>query len=166
MTVNLRAVFDCNVYFQALIRPSGPAGKCVKLALEGRIDLFCSASIIEEIRRTASHPKIRAKFSSITDAEVVSLIQSIERVGRFPHNIPEVFTHDRDPDDAHYVNLALVTNAKYVVSRDNDLLDLMDRTRPEGRDFRARFPSLEIIPPETLLRELERARRSTTQPER
>jgi hypothetical protein len=30
-----RVVFDCGVYFQALIAPSGPAGKCFAAATDG-----------------------------------------------------------------------------------------------------------------------------------
>jgi putative PIN family toxin of toxin-antitoxin system len=155
MTANPRAVFDCNVFFQALISPSGPSGQCVTHAFEGKIALFCSTVIIEELRGTTSDAKIRAKFTRITDASVASLIENTERVATFLRAIPEPFSYPRDPDDAHYVNLALAAQAKYVVSRDNDLLDLMDLTRAEARDFRRRFPTLEIIEPQTLLRELD-----------
>lgn len=154
MTAQLRAVFDCNVFLQSLISPSGPAGRCVALALQGDIALFSTTHIVEELRETATNPKIRAKFTRITDAAVASLIQNIERVAHFIRRVPETFVYERDPDDAHYINLALAAKAKYVVSRDKDLLDLMDRSRPEARDFHRRFPTLEIIEPEQFLREL------------
>jgi hypothetical protein len=38
-------------------------------------------------------------------------------------------------------------SARYLVSRDNDLLDLMDGGRPEGRQFRHRYPGLIIVDP-------------------
>jgi predicted nucleic acid-binding protein len=61
----------------------------------------------------------------------------------------------RDPDDSHYVNLALAADAKLIVSRDRDLLDLMDNSIPEGLDFQGRFPSLRILDPVAFLREFE-----------
>ncbi len=154
-----RVVFDCNVYFQSLISTRGPSGGCMKHALEGHLSLFCSEYTIDELRSTTSNPDLRAKFPRLTDTAVASLIENIERIATFLHSIPEPFEYPRDPDDAHYVNLALAARAKYVVSRDNDLLALMDVSRFEGRDFRQRFPALEIIEPQTLLRELGRTKK-------
>lgn len=64
-------------------------------------------------------------------------------------DVPEVALLARDPKDEPYINLALAAGAAFLVSRDNDLLDLM--TDPE---FRGRFPGLQIVDPATLLREL------------
>lgn len=161
MTASIRVVFDCNIYFQALISPSGPSGLCLSHALAGRVRLFCSEFVINEIQSTTRHPKLREKFATLTDAAIKALINDIERVGTFIDVFPEPFQYTRDPDDAHYVNLALAAQAKYVVSRDNDLLDLMNMARAEAREFRSRFPSLEIIEPPHLLRELDALNQST-----
>jgi hypothetical protein len=39
------------------------------------------------------------------------------------------------------------------VTRDKDLLDLMDQTTEAGTDFRQRFPGLTILDPEAFLRQ-------------
>jgi putative PIN family toxin of toxin-antitoxin system len=132
VTAPRRVVFDCNIFFQALISPDGPSGRCVTLALDRKVALFCSAIIVDELRETAGKPVVRARFPRITDIAVSTFVENIERVAAFLQNVPERFTYERDPDDAHYVNLALEAGAKYVVSHDNDLLDLMDRSRPEA----------------------------------
>ncbi|HKQ50235.1 MAG TPA: putative toxin-antitoxin system toxin component, PIN family [Phycisphaerae bacterium] len=150
-----RAVFDCNVYFQALINEEGPAGRCLSAALHGEIELYISRFVIDELRRTGMDLDLRAKFRHITDQRLNRLIANVEKVGRVLAQVPEQFVYERDPDDAHYVNLALAAAAKFVVSRDNDLLALMDGSRTEGREFRSRFPSLEIVDPKTFLRILE-----------
>jgi predicted nucleic acid-binding protein len=54
------------------------------------------------------------------------------------------------------VNLALVTGSRLIVSRDKDLLSLMDLAQPEGKDFRARFPDLRILNPVAFLSDLEK----------
>lgn len=153
------AVFDCNVYFQALINEEGPAGKCFTAALNGDFRLFFSRFVVAEIRRTASDAVLRAKFRQITDEQLDQLIANVEKVGHVVAHVPERFKHQRDPDDAHYVNLALASGAKYVLSRDKDLLDLMDQSRSEGREFRRRFRSLQIVAPQEFLRLLVRVRR-------
>jgi predicted nucleic acid-binding protein len=60
-------------------------------------------------------------------------------------NVPEEFHYERDPDDEMYINLALVANAGYLVSRDNDLLDLMTKGTDIARQFRSRYPFLRIM---------------------
>jgi predicted nucleic acid-binding protein len=72
--------------------------------------------------------------------------------------VPEEFHYERDPEDEPYINLALVTDAKYLVSLDRDLLDLMDTTSEGGREFQRRYPMLRIIKPIALLAEISRGR--------
>ena len=145
-------VYDCNVYFQALVSGAGPASACVKLALDAKVSLFCSRVIIAEVRRISDYPHLRAKFRQLTDQRIDDLISAIERAASFIDMVPAVFSYDRDPTDAHYINLALATRSKYVVSRDKDLLDLMDLARSTALEFKTRFPGLEIIDPAELLR--------------
>ena len=63
--------------------------------------------------------------------------------------VPVSFRY-RDPDDEPYLNLAIAVSADYLVTRDNDLLDLM-----QDSAFRVRFPSLTILDPVTALRLLD-----------
>ena len=44
-----------------------------------------------------------------------------------------------------YINLAVVSNATYLVSRDKDLLDLMTTATDVARQFRSRNPFLRIM---------------------
>jgi predicted nucleic acid-binding protein len=53
------------------------------------------------------------------------------------------------------MNLALKAEARLIVSRDRHLLVLADPARKEGRDFQIQFPTLRILDPVELLRELE-----------
>jgi predicted nucleic acid-binding protein len=64
---------------------------------------------------------------------------------------PDTFSYPRDPDDAHYVNLAISSQANLVVSNDKDLLDLMQDTNADGKRVRAAHPGLRIFTPPQFL---------------
>ena len=53
------------------------------------------------------------------------------------------------------INLALVTNAVFLVSRDNDLLDLVRTNTPVAQNFRLRYPMLTILDAPSFLNRLE-----------
>ena len=68
---------------------------------------------------------------------------------------PSVFTYERDPKDAHYVDLAVAAAATIITSRDNDLLALMRPGDPVADEFALRFPLLRVLTPDGLLREVK-----------
>jgi putative PIN family toxin of toxin-antitoxin system len=149
-----RVVFDCNTLLQGLASPIGAAGRCVQLAIEGSIQLFISPFVLEELRDVASRPKVIKKLK-FTPERLEDFLEAIQLASTALTGFPEPFAYDRDPDDAHYVNLALAADARLIVSRDKDLLDLMDESRVEGRDFKNRFPTLRILDPVRFLSEVD-----------
>jgi putative PIN family toxin of toxin-antitoxin system len=148
-----RVVFDCNVFVPALINRAGPAGKCVVHALNGDVALFLSDETLAEIRKAPG--KATPARLGVTVERTETLIDNLLKVASVIPNVPAVFVYDRDPDDAHYVNLAVAAQAKLIVSRDRDLLDLMDARRVESLAFRRQFPAMRILDPVQLIRELE-----------
>ncbi len=144
-----RVVFDCNIFFQATRNENGPAAKALRLLESGAFSLFVSSTVLEEIRDVLTDPGIRAKNPSITDQVVVELFERLRTVADVVLDIPKQFELERDPDDAHYVDLALAAKANYLVTRDHDLLDLMN-----APDFRGRHPTLVILDPVSFLQEL------------
>lgn len=154
MTAATRVVFDCNTFLQALSSPHGPAGQCVRLAMAGELHLFISPRVLDELVNVASRPRVAARLR-ITSDRLHDFIQVVESAATALVGFPEPFVYQRDPDDAHYVNLALAADARLIVSRDRDLLDLMDPAKPDAPQFLARFPLLRILDPVTFLREIE-----------
>ena len=142
----LRVVFDCNVYLQAIGSPNGPAGRCLQLALDREVTLFTSPKVLEELREVAARPRLAAKFR-FTPERLENVITAIEIAATSVESFVESFAYDRDPDDAHYVNLALAAGAEFIVSRDRDLLDLGNSTVPLGRTFALQHPELSIVDP-------------------
>ena len=147
-----RVVYDCNILLQALMSTRGPSGRCLELAYEGKVLLFCSAFAVAELRRHALDPRLVTRFR-ITEERVDLLVQNLERVAQFVIDIEEVFQYGRDPSDAHYVNLAMKVQAAWLVTRDKDLLDLI-RPTIESDPFRRLCPVLRIVNPVAFLSEL------------
>lgn len=154
MTLPGRAVFDCNVLLQAILSSRGPAGKLLDAAKERKFTLFISAYVIGELRDVASRPKVQRKYR-LSPEIVERFCRDLVGHATIVDFVPHVFDFPRDPDDAHYIDLAVVVNARLVVSRDQDLLSLRDPSTMEGQDFAARFPGLEILTPSEALRRLD-----------
>ena len=151
MTGDRRVVFDVNVFLQAMAVPNGPAGRCIQLAVEGQLDMVVSPIVMQELRAVASRPTVIAKLHLLA-TRTEEFIDTMEAAATILGGFPEGFSYQRDPDDAHYVNLALAAGAGFIVTRDKDLLDLMDSSKPEAADFQKRFQTLQILDPVEFLR--------------
>jgi predicted nucleic acid-binding protein len=58
MSAAIKVVFDCNGFLHALGDPDGPAGRCVQLAITGKVSLYISPQVLDEIRDVTSRPKL------------------------------------------------------------------------------------------------------------
>jgi len=149
-----RVVFDCMVFLQGAAREASPARACLNLAEEGFVELCLSAAILAEVKDVLTRPETQKRFPDLTAPDVEEFLENISSQAVIYLNVPEEFRYARDPKDEPYVNLALVAHAKYLVTRDSDLLDLMDETTEEGRAFRFKYPFLTILDPVVFLKEI------------
>jgi putative PIN family toxin of toxin-antitoxin system len=140
-----RVVFDCNLFVQGIANRNSPARKALRLFLNGDISLFVSEPIIREVRDVLNRVELRRKLPGINDRIVKAFLTKLEAKAILITNIPEEFHYERDADDEMYINLAIVSNATYLVSRDNDLLNLMTVSTDIARQFRSRYPFLRIM---------------------
>ena len=85
-----------------------------------------------------------------------NLIDLILERAEFVENVPPHFSYSRDPDDEPYLNLAIETEAIFLVSRDNDLLDLMTDFTDEAKDFRRRYRDIKVLNPVQFLEEIQK----------
>lgn len=150
-----RAVFDCNVFLQGIANRNSPARKALRLFFDGTISLFVSAEILREVKDVLNRPELRLKLPGINDRIVNALFTKIESQSILIKNVPEEYRLDRDPDDEMYINLAIVTNAQFLVSKDKDLLDLMTATNEIASRFRLRYPFLRIVNAAEFVKEIE-----------
>jgi putative PIN family toxin of toxin-antitoxin system len=145
-----RVVFDCNVYFQALIGRTGPAAQCLAFAEKREFILYCSEYILRELADVCSRPHLVQQFR-FTEGRVNSYFLKIRKAATVIDDVPHVFSYPRDPDDEHYVDLAAACQAHLIASRDQDLLSLNDLTTTAGQRFKIQFPYLLILTPDELL---------------
>lgn len=149
-----RVIFDCNVFVQGIANRHSPARAALRLFFDDKVSLFVSEPILQETRAVLSRPEIRSKLTGINDRIVNALFTKLEAQAILITNVPEEYRYERDPDDEMYLNLAIVTHASYLVSKDNDLLDLMTTTTDIALRFRTRYPFLRIMQAADFVREL------------
>ena len=97
---------------------------------------FAQLTYRESLRDIEACP--RNTPSSTISPVVNAFLTKLSTMAILITNIPEEYRYERDPDDEMYVNLAIVANASYLVSRDQDLLDLMTTSTDIARQFRSR----------------------------
>ena len=148
----VRVVFDCMIFVQAAARSGGPANACLESVRSGHAKLFLSPSVIAEIEDVLSRSKIRRRFTSLSDKVVEAFLTNILDMSVLIEDVSNVFQYPRDPKDEKYIDLAVKANANALVTRDNDLLDLMTGTDLESKQFRQRFRNLKIVKPDEFLR--------------
>lgn len=145
-------VFDCNTFLQGLVSDQGPVAACLKLFQSGVITLVVSPDVLVEVRDVLNRPELRQKFRRLTPERVEELLQSLVTTATLVHEVPRHVELPRDPKDEPYLNLAITAGATYLVTRDKDLLDLMDQDKKEGQGFRRRYSALTILDPVEFLR--------------
>ena len=148
-----KVVFDCMIFVQALLSPGGPAGSCLSLCEASNVRLICSRTTLAEVRRIIDRPNIRKRRPQLTDTVIRNFIIRILQVVEISAEPQRRFPYPRDPDDEPYLNLAIAENADYLVSRDNDLLDLAKPDNSDGLRLRQEAPNLRIVDPIEFLRD-------------
>jgi putative PIN family toxin of toxin-antitoxin system len=154
-------VFDCVVFLQGLIKESGPAVTCLDRFEQGRFQLVVSPEMLAELHEVLSRSSLRQSFSLLTKAKTDRLIESLLLKATLFRNVTLRFELPRDPDDEPYLNLAIEAEARFLVTRDRDLLDLMRWDTDEGRDFQSRFRKLRILDPVAFLKAIEADEKSS-----
>jgi uncharacterized protein len=146
-------VLDRMVFLQAASRPAGPAARLfIEFIEAGQLTLSVSDAILAEVRDVLERPRVRAKNPTITDQVVDDFFHRIDQVAQKIDDVPASYSLPRDPDDEPYLNLAIAADADYLVTWDQDLLDLM-----HDATFRSQYPRLIILNPVALLQGLRPA---------
>jgi uncharacterized protein len=142
-----RAVFDCMIYLQAASGIKNPANACIELVKNDVVELYLSKETIDEIEDVLTRPKFRNRFSALTNEMIQTFLDDIKAKAIIFRSVPSHFNYTRDPKDEKYINLAVKAEADFIVSRDKDLLDLMNDFSVEAKEFRQKFRPLKVVQP-------------------
>ena len=116
-----RVVLDSVVFVRALINPHSRSGRLLADYAE-RYILLVSKPTAEEILEVIQRPELKQKFRNlgrVNTRRVIDLVTQAQfvEIGAVPSVV-------RDPEDDIIVATAVAGKADFVVSEDNDLLDL------------------------------------------
>lgn len=115
-----RVVLDTVVLVRGLINPYGVWGRLV-FDRAGDYRLVVSPPLLNEYLEVTARPELTRKFRSLPShlRDMLDLLAQAEIV-----TLSELPTFERDPNDAHVLATAAQGRVDYLVSADNDLLDL------------------------------------------
>lgn len=120
----LRVVVDTNVFVRSLLSRKGTSSKVVDEWRAGKCLLVTAPSIISEIRRVLTTPRIRKKYR-IGEEEIEQLIDLLKKVAVVIPGSPGVKgVTPRDPEDDKFLAFAIEAGADFIVSGDRHLLGL------------------------------------------
>jgi putative PIN family toxin of toxin-antitoxin system len=119
----LKAVVDTNNFVSGLINKKGPSAQVIELWRRGHFTLFTSSSIIGEVQRVLTYPRLTRKYS-LQEDDTEGFIQLLKHEAVVMETLPDVSVIDDDPDDNKFVACALKGRVDYIISGDRHLLSL------------------------------------------
>lgn len=114
----MRAVVDTNVVVSSIFWGGVPR-KIIEFWLDGAFNLVVCDEIIKEYE--AIFKRISQKYERFESSELLHLI--VQNADFYPV-VPNLGPECRDKKDQVFLDLAVIANAKYLVSGDKDLLDV------------------------------------------
>jgi len=139
----LRIVLDANVFVSALINPRGKPAQILNYVFENKIRLFTSPSIIEELQRVLSYPKL-VKRHGLGKEELKKFVFDLLSIMSLVEGKKTIKVIVEDPADNNYLSCAVDAKADFIVSGDTHLLNLRE------------YQGTQIVTPTQLLGMLEK----------
>lgn len=119
----MRVVLDTNVVVSGVIKEEAPPGQILRRLFHARQFIsVTSLEILAEVREVLQRPRVR-RYHGWTDEEIDAFVtflyaESDVTEGKLTVNVA------RDPQDNKFLACASEGNADYLVSGDDDLLQL------------------------------------------
>lgn len=124
---------DTNVWVSALINPTGFPAQVQRAWWDGKFQVVISLPLLEELSEVLTRPRIVRKYP-IQATDVEEFLQLLIRHSQIV--VPTGSVREcRDPDDDLILETAILGQAQYAVSRDDDIkrdLDLIKHLQAHG----------------------------------
>ena len=116
----MRVVADTNIVASGFLW-SGPPATILQLAREGRVELFTSRPLLDELLRVLRYPRLARHLArkAVTPEMLVRDFTALVRIVEPVHLEPVILC---DPDDDAVLECAVAVKAERIVSGDGDLL--------------------------------------------
>jgi uncharacterized protein len=137
----IKAVIDTNVIVSAHLTPNSKAEQILYLAEAGKIDIYLSPQILDELEATLLSPKLM-KLHKDTPEQVRHSIRLLKKYVKITPGDLEVEVIINDPDDNKILACAIEGQVDYIISGDHHLTDLKS------------FQGIPIVNPDMFLKKL------------
>jgi putative PIN family toxin of toxin-antitoxin system len=117
----VRAVVDVNVLISGVLSATGSPAEIVRASRDGQFELVVSDSLLAELERTLTYPKLRKRIPPEKAAAFVNWVRDNGSFAQDPASPPPIGS--RDSGDDYLLALAIDRRA-YLVTGDQDLLIL------------------------------------------
>ena len=114
----MKVVLDTNVFISGIFFSGSPA-QILKAWKEQKIQIVLSKEILDEYQRVAG--ELSAKFPSVNIEPIIELLTIY---GEVVETAGISVTVCEDPDDNMFLECAIASNSKIIVSGDNHLLKI------------------------------------------
>ena len=151
--MSVRAVYDTMVFVQAAARPDR-VHATMRAIDELRISLCLSRALLDEIHDVLNRKNVQAKFPTLTPDVARAFTSKLIGRSMIFDLVPHEFTWPQHPDDDHVFNLAICSQAKYLVTWESRILKLGTDATPDANRLRDLAPQLAIITPKQLADQL------------
>ena len=149
-----RVVLDTNTLLRGLVSGDSAAAE-VRRAAERRLFVpLLSKPVLDEYRAVLTDAALVARFPEITARLVDVTLRRLRFVGDYVRSPGITFRYPRDPADEKFIESAIALRATHIVSADKDLLSLPTGRSDAARRFRARLPTVRVLPAEQFVNEL------------
>lgn len=127
------ALIDTNVWVSALLNPAGYPARVVGAWRTGQYTVVSAPGLLDELADVLARPRLRKKYDLGAEQITAYLSLVYERAVLVqPQGQLQLC---RDPDDDLVLETAILGQARYLVSRDDDLkgdTDLVTQMRLQG----------------------------------
>ncbi len=132
----MNVVLDTNVLVSAVLSADGCPAEIVELLLSGKVKNFVTVEILTEVEEVLKRPSILKRVSLTRITHFLAILKSVSETVEPTLKYSVV---KADPDDDKFLDCAVISNAKIIVTGDVHLLNVQE------------FQGIQILTPRTFL---------------